>query len=335
MKVAIVSGSYPPEPCGVGAYVHRLAESLRSVGVGVELVLGSDWRIVGTSAIRQRIDSLQPDLVHVQYPTLGYGRSLAPQLLSVLRPGVVTLHEVRHTHPLRRLSLAPFVVSARHVVFTTEPEREYLVRFAPWIADRSSVIPVGNSISASPSSESRSQTEVLHFGLIRPNKGIEQVIELAGLLHKKRSSLQVRIVGDVAQKSLPYLHRLRTLSADAPVKWELGLSSDRVADVLARSRIGYLPFPDGASERRTSLMALLAAGVATITTRGEDTPAALSGAVEFAKSPAHALAIAEKLRADPIAVQRLATEGRRYAARSSWGRIAILHRSLYEDTLRA
>ena len=333
MKVALVTGSFPPDPCGVGAYVERLAEGLVASGVDARVIHGTDWDVRGLRATVRRIDLLQPDLVHIQYPTLGYGAALGPHALSIIRPGIVTLHEMLHTHALRQLAAAAFVASAHHIVLTTPSEREYLLRFAPWLHGRSSVIPVGSSIPAAPSREAR-PAEVVHFGLIRPEKGLEQVIELAGVIDRHRSSLRVRIVGDVAEKWSGYFRALKASTTALPVTWETGLSSAGVAEILAGSTVGYLPFPDGASERRTSLLALLDAGVATITTRGADTPAALAGAVRFANDPAEAFSIAEALFADREAAEDMRSQGRGYVHQFSWARIVSLHRVLYDDVLR-
>jgi glycosyltransferase involved in cell wall biosynthesis len=333
LKIVVVSGSLPPDPCGVGAYAARLVEALRPAGVEVVVLAGQAWRARDALGLRAQIDALDPDIVHLQYPTVGYGHGLAPQVLSILRPGVVTLHEVRHTHVLRRLSLTAFGVSARRIVFTTQPERQYFLRFAPWLRERTSVIPVGSSIPAVESSTPRRLDEVVHFGLIRPDKGLEEVIELGRIMQKHRSGLRVRVVGDVGGTLHPYFDSLRRSSAELPVVWELGLSLPRVAEKLVRASIGYLPFPDGASERRTSLLALLEAGVATITTRGVDTPPALADAVAFADDPAEAFEIVEELRADALGTSRLATRGREYAAGSDWGRIADMHLALYDDVL--
>ncbi len=328
-----MSGSLPPDACGVGAYVERLAESLRACGVDADVVGGDTWRAIDATSIKHRVDALQPDIVHLQYPTLGYGSGLAPHVLSILRPGVVTLHEVRHTHPLRRLSLAAFALSALHVVFTTEFERRYMIRFAPWLRERSSVIPVGSNVPAVITRTNLREREVVHFGLIRPEKGLEQVIELAVLLQRHGPPFDVRIVGEVAPKWSKYFQQLQRSSADLPIIWDVGLTLTRVAEVLAVSRIGYLPFPDGASARRASLLALLNAGVATITTRGADTPDSLSGVVAFARDAHEALNVVERLSADPETTERLAIEGRRYARRAGWDSIAAMHRSLYHEIL--
>jgi glycosyltransferase involved in cell wall biosynthesis len=333
VRVALVTGSLPPEPCGVGAYVERLAESLRACEVDAQVVHGADWSARGVRSVRRRVDALEPDLTHIQYPTLGYGARLGPHVLSVVRPGIVTLHELRHTHVLRKLTVAAFAASAHHVVCTTESEQAYLLRFAPRLRGRSSVIPVGTSIPRARSLPDSHRTEVVHFGLIRPEKGLEQVIELAEVIDRRKSELAVRIVGDVPPRCNNYFRELKASTAGLPVSWEIGLPPSGVADLLAGSLVGYLPFPDGASERRTSLLALLDAGVATITTRGSDTPAALAGTVRFAETPAEALDVAETLVAERAAADALRSQARRYMQRFSWDRIAATHRALYEDVL--
>jgi glycosyltransferase involved in cell wall biosynthesis len=89
MRVMIVSGSVPPEPCGVGDHAARLAREL-SEREGVEVaVLTSEWikpepqgkvtffPVVkrGPGGLRAAYTCLagwKPDIVHIQWPTQGY-----------------------------------------------------------------------------------------------------------------------------------------------------------------------------------------------------------------------------------------------------------------------
>ena len=96
-------------------------------------------------------------------------------------------------------------------------------------------------------------------------------------------------------------------------------------------RLGTFPSPTALPNRRTSLLALLDAGVATITTRGEDTPGSLAGAVRFADDPAEAFQIALGLSADRVGTDEMRLRwGRYYVDQFSWPRIVSLHRDLYE-----
>jgi glycosyltransferase involved in cell wall biosynthesis len=332
MKVALVTGSYPPDVCGIGDYSRELVTAMQGTGVEVDVISAADWGAVNASGIAKRIDRLNPDVIHIQYPTVGYGWGLAPQVLSLVRPGVVTLHEASQSHILRKVSLFSFLRS-KHVVFTSFFERNYALRFAPWMLKRSSVIPIGSNIPVGTRVKDSELAEIVYFGVIQPKKGIEQVLTLAQLIKEAGLSYRVRVIGLPDPRWATYLEKVRSYSVDLPVRWEVGLSNSTVAELLARSRIAYVPFPDGASERRGSLLALLANGVATITTLGPSTPRELHGAVEFAHSPKQALQILQNLVANSNRQRRLAAKGRAYASRFSWDAIAREHNALYERLL--
>jgi len=332
MKIAMITGSYPPSVCGAGDYTERLMNSLEQRGHSVEIITGGGWGLSDAPAVLKRIEACGADITHLQYPTVGYGRKLGPQLIALVERGVVTIHEASQTHMLRRLSLFPLFCS-RHIVFTNGYEREYAGGIAPWIRRRSSVIPIGSNVPRGRVDGERRLNEVIYFGLLRPVKGLENVLELAGMIKQRVSGMAVRIVGLTLKEHEQYLDALRRKSADLPVMWDLGLSDQEAADRLAKAAIAYVPFPDGVSERRGSLLALLANGVATITTRGRQTPSALDRAVEFAASPTEAMSIVETLRSDRLRREALSEQGMRYAAQFSWSDIADRHIRVYQSVL--
>lgn len=333
MKIAIITGSYPPDTCGIGDYTAQLATSLRQKGVTIEIICRNNWSLDNIGNIVKMIRSVKPDIVHIQYPTVGFGKKLTPQLLSLVIPSVVTVHEVSEAHMLRKLSLYPFSLRSRHIVFTTPYEQHVAVRHAPWISRRCSVIPVGSSISTAAQGQERSVNEIIYFGLFRPQKGLEDVFNLASLIKQKNLKLHVRMIGKPYPKDSPYFKEFYRRSEDLPIKWDIDLADDLAADLLARSSIAYMPFPDGASGRRTSLLALLANGVATITTRGAHTPPLLEQAVLFSQDPEQALRLVETMTADNDLRKRLSDNGRAYAGQFSWDAIAQKHVELYEKLL--
>jgi len=333
MRIALITGSYPPDVCGIGDYTFRLAEALRQQGIAVEIVHGGSWRLHDTPRIFRHIRSLRPDIVHIQYPTIGFGAGLAPQLLSILVRGVVTIHEISRAHTLRKISLFPFSVRPLHVIFTTPYEQGFALSWAPWVARRSDVIPLGSNIAVGTSEKASDGEEIIYFGMIRPNKGIEQVLILAELI--KRSSLpyRIRIIGKPYPGLTDYLEELRLRSRELPVTWSLDLSYEEVADILSQSLVAYVPFPDGASGRRGTLLALLANGVATITTGGSHTTRELDDVLELAHSPEQALARIRTILKDPELQRKLSNMGRRYARGFAWDRIAEQHISLYKGLI--
>jgi glycosyltransferase involved in cell wall biosynthesis len=272
----------------------------------------------------------------VQYPTAGFGKSLTPQLLSLLRRFVLTVHELEGRHLLRRLSFYPFWIRTQHVVFTCEFNRKYALRWAPWLRKMSSVIPLSSNIPAPLNGRNgRALREVVHFGLVRPKRGIEEVLEFANLAAEQRSALTVRMVGGLPSQHAVYLAGVQKASLGLPITWDLDLSAEAVAERLGRATVAYIPFPDGASERNTSLLAALAHGLPVITTKGRSTPPGLEGAVCFCSTPAEAVGAARALLDSPLQREAMAARGRQYVAEFRWESIAQSHIALYQQLTAA
>ena len=333
MNVVMVTGSDQPQGCGVTHYSLRLVDALRSHGISCDAISLARWTAWSVTGLARRIRSLKPDIIHMQYPTAAYGRSIAPQFLSLLLPMVITIHEVTQPHVLRRLSLYPFGMRSPQIIFTTPYERAYASRWAPWITSQSQVINIGSNIPVVPRSATAADPGIVYFGFLRPRRGLEQVLELGKLLREAGVRERITIVGAAQPRWSAYVSALRARGAGLPVRWETDLSDTSVAHLLARSQIAYLPFPDGASHRRTSLIAALCHGVAVVTTRGTQTPAELTGVVEFVNSPAETLTAVQRLRRDDAGRQLLSANAIRYAERFSWEKIAQEHVHAYDAIL--
>jgi glycosyltransferase involved in cell wall biosynthesis len=330
MKILLVTGSYPPDICGVAEYTEQLAETLQRAGAEVVVFSGRKWSLANAVVLNRDIMSVGADILHMQYPATGYGRHLGPQLLSLLQPYVTTIHECSQTHILRRLSLYPFTLRAPRIIFTNEYEREYSRRFVPWIKSRTTVIPIGNGIPLGPDSVATIPNVVTNFGLIRPQKGLEDVIQMARLCKQRANQLSVRIVGTVLPGHESYYDRLRDEAGDLSVEWVVGLNGTQLSCALAETEVAYLPFPDGASERRSSLVAMLANKAAIITTHGRHTPSDMKEAVQFAGSPVEAVELAEAMFNNRERLEAKRSTATEYATRFSWDSIAAKHIAIYE-----
>jgi glycosyltransferase involved in cell wall biosynthesis len=110
------------------------------------------------------------------------------------------------------------------------------------------------------------------------------------------------------------------------------LDHEATAGALAEARVAYLPFPDGASERRGSLLAAFENGLAVVTTAGGQTPASIRDTVALAQSPEEAFHVIRRLLGDDCEWQRLSEAGRAFAAgRPSWSQIAERHMEIYRS----
>lgn len=331
MKILLITGSYPPDICGVADYTAALGKYLRRAGVQVSVYSGRRWDLSNAGRIARELRASDADILHMQYPARGYGWNLGPQLLAVLEPLVMTIHECSQAHILRRLSLYPFTLRAPRIIFTNEFERRYVRQFAPWIEHRSDVIPIGTNVGVALGRTDRLRNVVTYFGLIRPQKGLEHVLEMASYFKTRTNGLSVRIVGTVSPRDKDYYENLRHKARELPIEWVLGLDGDRLSRALAETEVAYLPFPDGASERRSSLIAMLANRAAVITTQGLHTPPAMEQAVLLANSPTEAATLAEELYNDPERRAATQSSSSEYALKFSWENIAAQHIAIYHQ----
>jgi glycosyltransferase involved in cell wall biosynthesis len=311
----------------VGDFTYNLAAALQKLDQSVDVVTSTK-----AGAIRNLLKDVREKraILHIQYPTLGFGNGLTPQMVSLFQRSVVTIHELRRVNILRRIAMPTFWLRARHLVFTTEFEREYALRFLPFAARHSSVIPIGNTVPVSKRSRYR-RDEVIYFGLIRPDKGLEQVIELARLSAAANTPFSVRIIGRPHSNHIPYYESLRQIASGLPIRWDSDRTDETVSDLLADAAFAYLPFPDGASERRSSLRSMLGNGVATVTTDGPYLPADLRQVVALAPDAAEAFAVIRHWQTEDGSAKRFANAGLQYMRRFSWEEIAAKHVELYEQ----
>lgn len=312
-------------------YALRLAAALQESGVRVTIARGERWGHLSVRAVAAQARSLRPDIVHVQYPMARYGSSLMPHWVAQLPRcrTVVTLHEFSRAHLLRRIAGLAFS-RADALVFTNAFERAAFGRWYPWSRGRGHVIPIGSNIPWLSAREARDRDEVCYFGLIRPEKGLESFLALARLAADAAPELRFRVLGTIPAGQRAYCEQMRQASGGLPrLIWDLGRGDEEVAQRLAKTGFVYLPYPDGASERRGTLLAALGNGAAVITSRGPQTPPGLESVVRFAADPGDALAQLRALRADPTAEASLRRAGRDWVKRHSWEAIAAAHCELY------
>lgn len=360
--ILIVTGSFPPLRCGVGDYAANLAGALAAAGTpvyvytsaagaaarpeihGVEF-LGNTagWGLIpilsGFNKFKSALAADAVGWVNIQYPTIGYGYSLGPQLLATLLHFfsdvrvVSTLHEFRHARLLRKLSLLPFLLFSDKLVFTAQEEAEAVREKLPLlfrrISSRYAVIPVGSNIPVNDSLQAgRRPGFVVFFGLFYPGRKLELVAEIFKAISDAGTGAVFGIIGDIHPKHAQYYKEIRQLFErllpEEKLEWHIGESPESVAKLLASASAAVLPYPDGASFRRTTLMAALMSGVPAISTKGTDTPPEFREGLnilfsgdkkEFAKK---ALAVLS----DPVLAGKLSANAKELSRAFSWESIA-------------
>lgn len=318
---------------------------------------GLDWSHRAWPAVIGALDRLRPSWLHIQYQTGAYamrpGVNLLPWRLRALsgRPrAAVTFHDLLVPYLFPKAGPARTWVHLRlardvdAVVVTTTADSKRLRALAN-LAPR--VIPIGSNIAVAPPHDydrttwrtglavTSGELLVAYFGLLSFSKGADLLAEaLAGLERPWR----LLLVGGAATtpQDVAYAEavraRLEALGLTGRVIATGHVSDRNVSAHLLAADCVALPFRDGASFRRGSLLAALAHGVPVVTTAPGDAETArqLAGAALAVAPEPVALSRAIAYLADhPVERAQLGVAGQALAARFSWEAIARQHEALY------
>lgn len=340
----MICGTYPPESCGIGDYLFNIVKELQNKyneDLDIQFIVNQDWSTRRLFSFIKEVKRIKPDIIHIQYPSQGYGLSFIPHLLSVyFKNTIVTIHEVSHVKLLRRLSLFFFSLRS-NIIFTNDFEYKNFKKLFPWFNKQKNVIPIGSNIIVKENLEYRTSSknqdnnaeEVIYFGQIRPKKGIEDFIEAANLYWKKgdNSSLKFVIMGQVLPAFKEYFGNLQNEIIDiVNIELRINLNEIEIFRNLRNASIAYLPFPDGISERRGSFFAALASNTPVFSTSGSQTTNEIRNLVNIVETP---LEFIDKITKEGIQTYQSKIDkvnAVNFLKSHSWENIAAKHFSLYK-----
>jgi glycosyltransferase involved in cell wall biosynthesis len=163
-----------------------------------------------------------------------------------------------------------------------------------------------------------------YFGHIRPLKGIENFVNAVSIF---KNNLNVQIIGQVLVK---YMDFFKQICLDAK-KLKIDLLTDKddndVADLLSNVKIVYLPFPDGVSNRRGTLLASLQNGCVVISKKShiDEFNDFFCKYVYLVESDKEAADLIEKLLKNDLPPKELTHVGNIF----SWENVAFEHSKVY------
>ena len=298
MRVLLISGSLPPMKCGVGDYTANLASALAqredtSVAVltdaaaqPVPTVFGFDvfpvvegWKMADITRIAKVVRRWRPDLVHVQYPTQGYGGGHLPWLLPTLFsianfPVVQTWHNYHSETDRRNLlnaALGGGLISVRPDYTATMPNwYRWLIR-----RKRFKFIPNASGIPRTRLAENeklaiRSRFApppiglVAYFGFVFPQKRVDLVFDIAD--PQKHHIILICDLNPEDQYHKVILDRASHAPWVGKVTVTGFLPAPEVGRILATADAVVLPFRDGGGIWNTSIHAALTQGTFVLTT---------------------------------------------------------------------
>jgi glycosyltransferase involved in cell wall biosynthesis len=285
MRVMLITGSFPPMHCGVGEYTCKLAAALaeranlfvtvltsrgaetRNAGSFEVLPVMQSWTMKDASSAIRAIAGWAPDIVHIQYPTLGYRDGSLPSLLPSIayfmgRRIAQTWHETYLRREAFGLLLKAIVPSRLVIV---RPNYEDLLhpmlRWALW-RKHTKFIPNASLIGlASLDTEGRERVRakyldgqqrlIVFFGFLYPAKGVEQLFEISN-----PATDRIVIAGEM---NVVPDYRAKIMKTIASPPWQgkvtvAGfLPPGDIAELLASADAVVFPYRVGGGEWNTSL----------------------------------------------------------------------------------
>lgn len=317
------------------------------------------WRIF--HIVPELAHELGADWVHVQYQTAAYAMhpaiNFAPSRWK--RKGICTAWTYHDLLPMYLFPKAGRLLrtwvtehpahAAACVITTNEADR---LKLAKHHID-AVTIPIGSNIVSLHLSEEKRQARRLQrgytksdlvvgfFGFLNQSKGGDDLIETLRLLRKARSNVHLLMIGDKIgasdQTTQDYLRKvektIRKHHLQDRVQWTGAEPDSEVAADLNACDVVLLPFTDGASLRRGTLMAALANGCAIVTTTPQTPLPELQHErdllyVKAGDAPAMAAAVL-RLAGDDRLRTTVQTNARRASRQFGWEEIARRHLELY------
>jgi glycosyltransferase involved in cell wall biosynthesis len=358
--ILFVSGEYPPDLGGVGDYTARLRAALADLGRPSRILTR---RQVGRWDARALLWLLRAaprtGIVHIEFQAGAYDLlgdvCLMPLLVRRFRPRtrvVTTFHDLRHPFlfpragRLRDRAVRLMARSSDAVICADERD----IRGVGGPSPRHHLVPIGPNVSCEPPvnydrAAFRQQLGlnpdtlgVVYFGLLNSNKGLDLLLNAYELVIKRHPDARLLLVGGEVGASDPtdrataatLADRLRR--SDRPVLRTGWLQPADLSAHLLAADLAVLPYADGVSARRGSLLACAAHGLPVIST--------LPAAPEVAAS---VTAVAPEPRLLAEAVLRVASDSAERARlrdasvalvrRMSWPAIAAAHVEVYDRLL--
>ncbi|MDJ0752990.1 MAG: glycosyltransferase [Ardenticatenaceae bacterium] len=304
-----------------------------------------DWRPGRLGGLLKVLDREKPDIVNLHYPSQEFGRFSAvdglPWLWRMRRlaPLALTIHEYSSFTRLGRFRIALMARSANHIIV---PERQNLTQLAsdwPRLAPRLTHIALGPTLEPAaidPLDKADIRQEIglteqhvhlLTFGFVSPGKGFEYLLTAFDAIADRLPAVHLWLAADdqPAHPNYRAYHEAIRQQIEASayrdrIHWTGYLTAEKLSQYLHLVDVVVLPYDDGASLRRTTLLNALAHGRPIIST-GDLSPAA--GVVVVPPQDASALAKAvDRLLANEVERHQLAEQAAQSAAVFDWTTIA-------------
>lgn len=356
---------------GVGAFTQILAHELVRQGHRVSLFCGQSahsadlpivttrrWNLTSLRQIAHWAHTQRLDLLNLQFQTAAYQMSpwihFLPHLVRDI-PLVTTFHDLRFPYLFPKAGkLRNWIVMhlARQSagIIVTNHEDAAAIQHLP----NHALIPIGSNITVNSDNfdaqmwRTRAGAQpddflVAFFGFINRSKGIDVLLNSLTTLRREYVPVRLLLIGEPAGSSDPtnqgyaaeINQRIQSLGLASAVHRTGFIDEASVSAYLRASDAVALPFLDGSSYRRGTLMAAIHHGTAIVTTTPQvEIPAFIHNENMLLVPPHDEVALAYALRhlyTNPHLRERLQNGAHQLAANFDWTHIttdtlAFFHR---------
>lgn len=325
----------------------------------------TNWRWGLARHVQSVVREVQPDVVHIQYQSAAYdvhpAINLLPRALRKVKQSpatAVTFHDLRTPYifpkagPLRwRANLA--LADHANAVIVTNAEDEARLRSEPAVAGKMYEVPIGANIQPNSPTDFQRATQraawgvgendllLAYFGFLNDSKGGEELMLAVARLAALGVPVHLLMIGgqvgasDLTNRA--YLQRveqsIQDMGLSDRVHWTGYITADEVSANFCAADIVVLPYRDGVSFRRGSLMAAIAHGRPVISTEPVVEIPELKHQENIwltpVRSPELLTQAASYLWQHPALRERLGAGAQELAQQFTWDAIADRHVEIY------
>lgn len=311
MKICFIVGAFFPMKCGVGDYTLNLAKNLSKSGNDTFVITSKNatneeiegvkvynivdkWDFSSLKSINNVIKLINPDIVHIQYPSDEYGKSFFINILPLLirkkfKVNIVeTVHEyLSYTSKGKLRNLINYKVANKIIVV----EKRYIniiKGFIPKISKNLNIeyIPISSNIPVSKIDADTyielknklgllNNKVIVYFGFINELKGFEVLLKAIYELKKIDSNIMLLVLSNLDENN-EYHRSIMKLIDNLNLNENIIItgfidSAQEVSNYIKIADLSILPFRDGLSERNGSFLAVYLQGIPIITTTNDNT----------------------------------------------------------------
>jgi glycosyltransferase involved in cell wall biosynthesis len=242
---------------------------------GVQIIsVNGPWGKKAVIEIKDIVRRLNLTSVILQFVPASFKKSFRLQwALSRFSCQKVTAFHAIWGKGLDRLWGFVMLLGCSKIIATNSEIISIIERRLPMLLNKTFWIPIASNILPEPRAqiEDRPAVPVIsYFGMLYPGKGLDLILDTLQELVKRKKRFVFKFIGGriihYQDYESQFFNRVKLRGLDDVVEFLGHVPSKEVSQWLNQSRFVFLPYDQGLSDRRGSLMAALAHGRPVLTT---------------------------------------------------------------------